>query len=687
MKKILDFLNSATGNVARVGAFAWRNKLVRYGLLAALAVSIFSPAILPVLAALAAAAVSVAVLGATKLRNLLPKSLNLFSGSQQQQGNVQQKAKSIPIGQGQTEHVALKTGDEMTDALVTRLKEAGMQVETRWEKALEVLDALPQKYNHLKNNKDKIYGFAYNGVIYLNPNTAKPDIPIHEYTHIWAEVLRQNNPKEWENIVGIMKQETALWEDVKRNYPYLENDDEIADEVLATYSGRHGAELLRSGEFASKFPETTYGKVQIALEKFWKFVGKFFNAEYNSKEEIAERALHDMLSGVNPLKDAKGRLKHAAAVRHDTEDARQLSFDFDFGEEKKKKGPRRITPKTAATTKAAAWTLSPMAFTGFGKSGKEILDNLSKGADVSRLSMGDITRIVKEIGTERNGETSLYFSEAPGNNWNSTVHNIDVDKNGDLYLNLYVQYSNTDTNRYCEGRKFFLPGDYRGSISHQDRYGGNQTSYYVYHESDKESVRKAVLQTYGEYHAIREQNKEMIEKAVNMALKHPHSGFSQNDVVMLKDYCQKHDVKPVVLTILSDAIKSAGIKENGRQMMIQDFGDIINNRPVGQTRMKDLEDKAFNAIYFFFSDRHAREFSKDAKAIIDRYLSAKPCEGYTLSAAERIDLLQQKLDDTRGRYERDYCHGASSWSHVHDTMDSLRREYAPKQEQSAGHHR
>ena len=32
---------------------------------------------------------------------------------------------------------------------------------------------------------------------------------------------------------------------MKRNYPELTNDNEIADEVLAFYSGSHGAERLR----------------------------------------------------------------------------------------------------------------------------------------------------------------------------------------------------------------------------------------------------------------------------------------------------------------------------------------------------------------------------------------------------------------------------------------------------------
>ena len=42
-----------------------------------------------------------------------------------------------------------------------------------------------------------------------------------------------------------MKQETVIWDDVKKNYPHLDNDDDIADEVLATYSGRQGAKKLR----------------------------------------------------------------------------------------------------------------------------------------------------------------------------------------------------------------------------------------------------------------------------------------------------------------------------------------------------------------------------------------------------------------------------------------------------------
>ena len=55
---------------------------------------------------------------------------------------------------------------------------------------------------------------------YIDPSVVNADTPIHEYTHIWAEVLRENNPKEWNNTVGLMDG-TTLCNQVKRDYPEL----------------------------------------------------------------------------------------------------------------------------------------------------------------------------------------------------------------------------------------------------------------------------------------------------------------------------------------------------------------------------------------------------------------------------------------------------------------------------------
>ena len=58
------------------------------------------------------------------------------------------------------------------------------------------------------------------------------ETPIHEYTHLWATTLRERNPKEWKNVVELMKG-TSAWDEVVRTYPELKTDDAIADEVLA----------------------------------------------------------------------------------------------------------------------------------------------------------------------------------------------------------------------------------------------------------------------------------------------------------------------------------------------------------------------------------------------------------------------------------------------------------------------
>ncbi len=197
-----------------------------------------------------------------------------------------------------------KIGEPMLDLLVSRLRATGFVVTTDWEQSENLLKSLPAKYDHLKSDVSNVRGFVYNNVIHINPSFKTAETPIHEYTHLWAEVLRQKNPDEWKHIVELMKQETQLWNDIAKAYPHLEDDDEIADEVLATYSGRHGAELISKYYKEGDDPKESMKGIRSALEFFWKQVCKFFNVKYTDKDEIADRVLTDFLKGVNPSKFA-----------------------------------------------------------------------------------------------------------------------------------------------------------------------------------------------------------------------------------------------------------------------------------------------------------------------------------------------------------------------------------------------
>lgn len=156
------------------------------------------------------------------------------------------------------------------------------------------------------------YGFTVDGKIYLDPRIATAETPIHEYAHLWADMIRNVNAEAWNDIVGLMKA-TPIWEEVRGLYPELKTDDEIADEVLAHYSGRRGAERLREAQqhaaaetgksvFERAAAVAAIERVKQALAKFWQSVAELFHIRFTSAEEVADRVLADMLNGVNPNK-------------------------------------------------------------------------------------------------------------------------------------------------------------------------------------------------------------------------------------------------------------------------------------------------------------------------------------------------------------------------------------------------
>lgn len=179
----------------------------------------------------------------------------------------------------------------------------------------EVNAEITDRVRFFRTAKGEAYGFTVGGKIYIDPKIANTETSIHEYAHLWAAALRGQNPKEWRNIVELMKG-TSVWDEVKKRYLELNTDDDIADEVLATYSGRRGAERLREeqrkiagdkgGVFEKAEAISALERVKQALRKFWKSVADFLHIHYKSAEEVADRVMKDLLDGVDPNKAARG---------------------------------------------------------------------------------------------------------------------------------------------------------------------------------------------------------------------------------------------------------------------------------------------------------------------------------------------------------------------------------------------
>ena len=162
----------------------------------------------------------------------------------------------------------------------------------------------------LRTADGEVYGLVKDGRIYLDPKVATAETAVHEYTHLWGDMLRRKDSEQWSHTVKELKN-SVLWEEVKELYPELKTDDEIADEVLSTFSGRRGAERLREearrvadgegGVFTKAKAIETLERVKEAIARFWEGVAKMFGINrYRSAEELADMAMKDLINGVKP---------------------------------------------------------------------------------------------------------------------------------------------------------------------------------------------------------------------------------------------------------------------------------------------------------------------------------------------------------------------------------------------------
>ena len=162
----------------------------------------------------------------------------------------------------------------------------------------------------LRTADGEVYGLVKDGRIYLDPKVATAETAVHEYTHLWGDMLRRKDSEQWSHTVKELK-DSVLWEEVKELYPELKTDDEIADEVLSTFSGRRGAERLREearrvadgegGVFTKAKAIETLERVKEAIARFWEGVARMFGINrYRSAEELADMAMRDLINGVKP---------------------------------------------------------------------------------------------------------------------------------------------------------------------------------------------------------------------------------------------------------------------------------------------------------------------------------------------------------------------------------------------------
>ena len=131
-----------------------------------------------------------------------------------------------------------------------------------------------------------------------------------------------------------------------------------------------------------------------------------------------------------------------------------------------------------------------------------VINTLSQG-DLLSVTYKTILRIIKEAGVGDSNKTrckfkTLYLSGAT-NDWNSKVRNIYNSKKDEVYLSVYIQGDDTDT-EFSYKLRDFLDNRYEeqclGKLDESFRNGYEHKVPANYDRSDRARVIKAILTAY-----------------------------------------------------------------------------------------------------------------------------------------------------------------------------------------------
>lgn len=185
---------------------------------------------------------------------------------------------------------------------------------------------LNNKINFLRSADGTIYGWIENGTIYLTEEGMNPNTPIHEYTHLWARCIKSLYPEKWNQIKATLKECKELWDAVVNDSAYediKENEDAIASEVLARYSGEFGEQRMLEAvaSITKEDADSIITKAKKVLSEFWNQVKAIFyslgtkdfeRSDFSDIDKISSTILRDLLLGKNPAQIlADANLKQA----------------------------------------------------------------------------------------------------------------------------------------------------------------------------------------------------------------------------------------------------------------------------------------------------------------------------------------------------------------------------------------
>lgn len=160
-------------------------------------------------------------------------------------------------------------------------------------------------------------------VIYINKNTMDASTPIHEYVHVWAYVIKQNNPELWNKIKDVMKR-TGMYDLVQEVGQYGKlSEDVVVEEALAFTTGYHWATIEKA--INDKEKSSLWLR---AVKGFWNAVKELLGFSTNRKNAVDNDVFDLMQMPIASLlnKDTGVGISEREAMQQTADIAARLSF-------------------------------------------------------------------------------------------------------------------------------------------------------------------------------------------------------------------------------------------------------------------------------------------------------------------------------------------------------------------------
>ena len=220
-------------------------------------------------------------------------------------------------------------GDTQSSAQATTSEVSGANLGNKEQTTKEIEGQKGEKL--LKTPSGTVYGWVANGEVWLNRDAMNPETPLHEYTHLWDDMVRRENPELWERGKELLRQ-MPLWDEVVNDPNYADiagDEDAVASEVHSRLVGRDGARLLEDmiskakeeGEEntakAANLVERIKGWLQDMFASLKKTLEKWSGQELAdlTAEDFAKLTIRDLAEGMNPKRADNGLRFHVASER------------------------------------------------------------------------------------------------------------------------------------------------------------------------------------------------------------------------------------------------------------------------------------------------------------------------------------------------------------------------------------